>query len=240
MYILDEPSIGLHQRDNQRLLDTLVRLRDLGNTVIVVEHDEDAIRQADHVVDLGPGAGVHGGRIVAQGTPADVCASAESLTGQYLSGRRRIHVPQQRTPAQPGRSLRIVEARGNNLQDVDGRDPARPDDLRHRRLGLGQVDAGDRHALSPGGIAPCRNPTAIRRRAKAIEGLEQIDRVIDIDQSPIGRTPRSNPATYTGIFAPVRELFAEVPEARARGYDAGPLQLQRQAAGAARPARATA
>ncbi len=220
MYILDEPSIGLHQRDNQRLLDTLVRLRNLGNTVIVVEHDEDAIRQADHVVDLGPGAGIHGGRIVAQGTPADVCASAESLTGQFLSGRRRIHVPLQRTPAQPGRSLRIVEARGNNLQDVTVEIPLGLMTCVTGVSGSGKstlvVDTLYRQAASTvqesdGDPAPC----------KAVEGLEQIDRVIDIDQSPIGRTPRSNPATYTGIFGPVRELFAEVPEARARGYDPG-------------------
>jgi excinuclease ABC subunit A len=220
MYILDEPSIGLHQRDNQRLLDTLVRLRNLGNTVIVVEHDEDAIRQADHVVDLGPGAGIHGGRIVAQGTPADVCASAESLTGQFLSGRRRIHVPLQRTPAQPGRNLRIVEARGNNLKDVTVEIPLGLMTCVTGVSGSGKstlvVDTLYRQAASTvqesdGDPAPC----------KAVEGLEHIDRVIDIDQSPIGRTPRSNPATYTGIFGPVRELFAEVPEARARGYDPG-------------------
>jgi excinuclease ABC subunit A len=220
MYILDEPSIGLHQRDNQRLLDTLTRLRDLGNTVLVVEHDEDAIRQADHVVDLGPGAGIHGGRVVAQGTPAEVEAAPDSLTGQYLSGRRRIPVPPVRTPAQRGRSLRIVGATGNNLRDVSteiplglltcvtgvsgsGKSTLVVDTL-YRRAAAGLQDAA-------GDAAPCR----------AVEGLEQIDRVIDIDQSPIGRTPRSNPATYTGLFGPIRELFAEVPEARARGYDPG-------------------
>jgi excinuclease ABC subunit A len=220
MYILDEPSIGLHQRDNQRLLDTLVRLRNLGNTVIVVEHDEEAIRQADHVVDLGPGAGIHGGRIVAQGTPAEVCASAESLTGQYLSGRRRIRIPPQRTPAQPGRSLRIVGARGNNLQDVTVELPLGLMTCVTGVSGSGKstlvIDTLYRQAASTvqesdGEPAPC----------EAIEGLEHIDRVIDIDQSPIGRTPRSNPATYTGLFGPIRELFAEVPEARARGYDPG-------------------
>jgi excinuclease ABC subunit A len=220
MYILDEPSIGLHQRDNQRLLDTLTRLRDLGNTVLVVEHDEDAIRQADYVVDLGPGAGVHGGRVVAQGTPAEVEAAPDSLTGQYLSGRRRIPVPPVRTPAQRGRSLRIVGATGNNLRDVtaeiplglltcvtgvsgSGKSTLVVDTLFRRVTASLQESAGD--------AAPCR----------ALEGLEQIDRVIDIDQSPIGRTPRSNPATYTGLFGPIRELFAEVPEARARGYDPG-------------------
>ena len=220
MYILDEPSIGLHQRDNQRLLDTLTRLRDLGNTVLVVEHDEDAIRHADHVVDLGPGAGVHGGRVVAQGTPAEIEASPDSLTGQYLSGRRSIAVPAVRTPAQPNRVIRIVGASGNNLRDVtvevplglmtcvtgvsgSGKSTLVVDTL-YRHVAASLNDSGDTGA-------PC----------VAVEGLEQIDRVIDIDQSPIGRTPRSNPATYTGLFGPIRELFAEVPESRARGYDPG-------------------
>jgi excinuclease ABC subunit A len=220
MYILDEPSIGLHQRDNQRLLDTLTRLRDLGNTVLVVEHDEDAIRQADHVVDLGPGAGVHGGLIVAQGTPAEIEAAPESLTGQYLSGRRRIAVPAVRTPAQPGRALRIVGATGNNLRDVTVEVPLGLLTCVTGVSGSGKstlvVDTLFRHAAaavqdSSGEAAPCT----------AVEGLDQVDRVIDIDQSPIGRTPRSNPATYTGLFGPIRELFAEVPEARARGYDPG-------------------
>ena len=220
MYILDEPSIGLHQRDNQRLLDTLTRLRDLGNTVLVVEHDEDAIRQADHVVDLGPGAGVHGGLIVAQGTPAEIESAPESLTGQYLSGRRRIAVPEVRTPAQPGRALRIVGATGNNLRDVTVEVPLGLLTCVTGVSGSGKstlvVDTLFRHAAaavqdSSGEAAPCT----------AVEGLDQVDRVIDIDQSPIGRTPRSNPATYTGLFGPIRELFAEVPEARARGYDPG-------------------
>ena len=220
MYILDEPSIGLHQRDNQRLLDTLTRLRDLGNTVLVVEHDEDAIRQADHVVDLGPGAGVHGGLVVAQGTPAEIEAVPESLTGQYLGGRRRIAVPAVRTPAQPGRALRIVGATGNNLRDVSVEVPLGLLTCVTGVSGSGKstlvVDTLFRHAAaavqdSTGEAAPCI----------AVEGLDQVDRVIDIDQSPIGRTPRSNPATYTGLFGPIRELFAEVPEARARGYDPG-------------------
>jgi excinuclease ABC subunit A len=220
MYILDEPSIGLHQRDNQRLLDTLVRLRDLGNTVLVVEHDEDAIRQADYVVDLGPGAGIHGGQVVAQGTPAAVAANPESLTGAYLSGRRRIACPPLRRPPQPGRLLRVVDASGNNLHQVTATFPLGLMTCVTGVSGSGKstlvIDTLYRHAAgalndSGGDAAPCR----------AIEGLEQIDRVIDIDQSPIGRTPRSNPATYTGIFGPVRELFAEVPEARARGYDPG-------------------
>ena len=220
MYILDEPSIGLHQRDNQRLLDTLTRLRDLGNTVLVVEHDEDAIRQADHVVDLGPGAGVHGGLVVAQGTPAEIESAPGSLTGQYLSGRRRIAVPEVRTPAQPGRALRIVGATGNNLRDVTVEVPLGLLTCVTGVSGSGKstlvVDTLFRHAAaavqdSSGEAAPCT----------AVEGLDQVDRVIDIDQSPIGRTPRSNPATYTGLFGPIRELFAEVPEARARGYDPG-------------------
>jgi len=220
MYILDEPSIGLHQRDNQRLLDTLTRLRDLGNTVLVVEHDEDAIRQADYVVDLGPGAGIHGGKIVAQGTPAEIEAAPDSLTGQYLSGRRRIPVPPVRTSAQRGRSLRIVGATGNNLRDVTVEIPLGLLTCVTGVSGSGKstlvVDTLYRHVAaalqeSAGDAAPCC----------AAEGLEQVDRVIDIDQSPIGRTPRSNPATYTGLFGPIRELFAEVPEARARGYDPG-------------------
>jgi excinuclease ABC subunit A len=220
MYILDEPSIGLHQRDNQRLLDTLMRLRDLGNTVIVVEHDEDAIRHADYVVDLGPGAGVHGGRVVAQGSVADIEASPESLTGQYLSRRARIEVPGRRTPNDPRRQLRIVEASGNNLKRVTVDIP----------LGLLTCVTG----VSGSGKSTLVNDTLYRRVAQAlndsgeeaapcerIDGLHHVDRVIDIDQSPIGRTPRSNPATYTGLFTPIRELFAQTPEARARGYEPG-------------------
>jgi excinuclease ABC subunit A len=220
MYILDEPSIGLHQRDNQRLLDTLMRLRDLGNTVIVVEHDEDAIRQADHVVDLGPGAGVHGGDVVAQGTPADIEACHASLTGQYLCGSRRIPVPTLRVPPRPDRLLRLIGAHGNNLRHVTVDFP----------IGLMTCVTG----VSGSGKSTLVNDTLFRRVAnelndsardaapcEGIEGLEHIDRVIDIDQSPIGRTPRSNPATYTGLFTPIREIFAEVPESRARGYEPG-------------------
>jgi excinuclease ABC subunit A len=220
MYILDEPSIGLHQRDNSRLLATLRRLRDLGNTVIMVEHDEEAIDTADHVIDLGPGAGVHGGRIVAQGTPADIRASAESLTGQYLSGRRKIPMPASRTPPQSKRMLRIVGASGHNLRDISVDIP----------LGLFTCVTG----VSGSGKSTLINDTLLRRAnaelsggpvdaepCRAIEGLEYLDRVIDIDQSPLGRTPRSNPATYTGIFTGLRELFAQVPEARSRGYDVG-------------------
>jgi len=220
MYILDEPSIGLHQRDNRRLLDTLEALRDMGNTVIVVEHDEDAILSADHVVDMGPGAGVHGGRVVAQGTPGEVCADAASLTGQYLSGRRRIPVPASRTPRDPARRIRIAGARGNNLAGIDVDIP----------VGLMTCVTG----VSGSGKSTLINDTLYAAAARelndagtdpaahdAVQGLEHFDRVVDIDQSPIGRTPRSNPATYTGLFTPIRELFASVPEARSRGYGAG-------------------
>ncbi|HEY0767042.1 MAG TPA: excinuclease ABC subunit UvrA [Steroidobacteraceae bacterium] len=220
MYILDEPSIGLHQRDNRRLLATLKQLRDLGNTVIVVEHDEEAIREADHVVDLGPGAGVHGGHLVAQGTPRDIAANPASITGQYLAGKRRIEVPGLRIRPDPARQIRIVGARGNNLVQVTTQIP----------LGLftcvtGVSGSGKSTLIVDtlfGHTAARLNGARVEAApCERIEGLEQIDRVIDIDQSPIGRTPRSNPATYTGLFAPLRELFAAVPEARARGYDAG-------------------
>jgi excinuclease ABC subunit A len=220
MYILDEPSIGLHQRDNERLLATLRRLRDLGNTVIVVEHDEDAIRSADYVVDLGPGAGAHGGRVVAAGTPAEIEANPDSLTGQYLSGRVAVAVPSRRR--RPGAAqLRVVDAHGNNLQHLDVAIPAGLFTCVTGVSGSGKStlinDTLFRHAAaklgdsSLEGAAPCA----------AVEGLERFERVIDIDQDPIGRTPRSNPATYTGLFTVVRELFAQVPEARMRGYDAG-------------------
>ena len=220
MYILDEPSIGLHQRDNARLLGTLKSLRDLGNTVIVVEHDEDTIRAADHVVDLGPGAGIHGGKVVAQGTASDIEASADSLTGQYLSGRRRIAVPTMRHPPQKSRLLKIVNARGNNLRNISVDIP----------LGLLTCVTG----VSGSGKSTLVNDTLYRHVAEKLNGaapdgapcdeilnLGHIDRVIEIDQSPIGRTPRSNPATYTGLFSGLRELFEAVPEARARGYGAG-------------------
>jgi excinuclease ABC subunit A len=220
MYILDEPSIGLHQRDNRRLLGTLKHLRDLGNTVIVVEHDEEAIREADHVIDLGPGAGANGGHLVAQGTPRDIEASPTSITGQFLSGRRRIVVPTLRNRPAPGRQIRIIGARGNNLRNVTAEIP----------LGLltcvtGVSGSGKSTLIVDtlfGHVAARLNGARLEAAPCAsIEGLEEIDRVIDIDQSPIGRTPRSNPATYTGLFAPLRELFAAVPEARARGYDPG-------------------
>ncbi|GAB4359839.1 MAG: excinuclease ABC subunit UvrA [Gammaproteobacteria bacterium] len=221
MYILDEPSIGLHQRDNQRLLDTLIHLRDLGNTVIVVEHDEEAIRAADHVVDIGPGAGIHGGEIVAQGTPEAIARHPDSLTGQYLSGRRTIAVPTLRTPPKPKRQIAIRGARGNNLKGIDVDIP----------VGLFTCVTG----VSGSGKSTLINDTLYAHAARvlnsaslpqpapfdAIEGLEQLDKVVDIDQSPIGRTPRSNPATYTGLFTPIRDLFAATQEARSRGYGPG-------------------
>ena len=221
MYILDEPSIGLHQRDNERLLATLKRLRDLGNTVIVVEHDEDAIRAADYVVDLGPGAGAHGGHVVAQGTPAQIEADPASLTGAYLSGRERIAVPRQRRTALGDQWITIRGARGNNLRDVTVALPVGTMICVTGVSGSGKStlveDTLYRHAAaklngsSLDGAAPC----------DGIDGLERFERIIEIDQNPIGRTPRSNPATYTGLFTTVRELFASVPEARSRGYDAG-------------------
>jgi excinuclease ABC subunit A len=220
MYVLDEPSIGLHQRDNERLLGTLNRLRDLGNTVIVVEHDEDAIRAADHIVDIGPGAGVHGGEIVAQGKLKDILAEKRSLTGQYLSGKRSIEVPRERHEPDPQLMLRLLGASGNNLKNVDLEIPA----------GLFVCITG----VSGSGKSTLINDTLYRHTAAElnganekpapfvkVEGLELFDKVVDIDQSPIGRTPRSNPATYTGLFTPLRELFAQVPESRARGYQPG-------------------
>ena len=220
MYILDEPSIGLHQRDNRRLLGTLQQLRDLGNTVIVVEHDEESIKAADHVIDLGPGAGAHGGQLVAQGTPAEIEANPASITGQYLSGKRRIELPGLRMRFDPARQISIVGAHGNNLAHITA----------HIPLGLltcvtGVSGSGKSTLILDTlfGHAAARLTGARVEAApvERIDGLNEIDRVIDIDQSPIGRTPRSNPATYTGLFAPLRELFAAVPEARARGYDAG-------------------
>jgi excinuclease ABC subunit A len=220
LYVLDEPSIGLHQRDNERLLTTLRRLRDLGNTVLVVEHDEDAIRSADHVIDMGPAAGVNGGRVVAEGTPVEIAANPKSLTGDYLSGRRRIDVPLLRRPVQADRLVRVVGARGNNLKRLTAEFP----------LGtftcVTGVSGGGKSTL----VVDTLYKAAARRLTGAgevptphdrIEGLELLDKIIDIDQSPIGRTPRSNPATYTDLFAPIRDWFAELPDSRARGYKPG-------------------
>jgi excinuclease ABC subunit A len=221
MYILDEPSIGLHQRDNGRLLSTLLRLRDLGNTVIVVEHDEEAIRHADHVIDMGPGAGVHGGRVIAQGSPAAIMRNSSSLTGQYLSGERRIECPKKRLKFDKNSVVKLSGASGNNLKHIDVEIP----------LGLMTCITG----VSGSGKSTLINDTLYPLAAKklnaailpqaaayqSITGLEQLDKVIDIDQSPIGRTPRSNPATYIGLFTPIRELFAATAEARSRGYTAG-------------------
>ena len=220
MYILDEPSIGLHQRDNQRLLNTLTYLRDMGNTVIVVEHDEDAIHAADHVIDIGPGAGVHGGQIIAQGTPEQVIKNPASLTGQYLSGKKSITIPEQRTPFDADNTFVIEGATGNNLQNVTAEIP----------IGLMTAITG----VSGSGKSTLINDTLFRYAAKYINGnpnepaphkiitgLDAFDKVVDIDQSPIGRTPRSNPATYTGLFTPIREIFAGTEEARSRGYNPG-------------------
>jgi len=220
LYVLDEPSIGLHQRDNARLLETLVHLRDLGNTVIVVEHDEDAIRLADYVVDIGPGAGIHGGEIIAQGTPAEIMANPNSLTGKYLTGLEQVPLPQFRRKWEKGRSIRVKGARANNLKNISAEIP----------LGVFTCVTG----VSGGGKSTLLIDTVYRAAARKlmntreapaehdrIEGLELLDKIIDIDQSPIGRTPRSNPATYTGAFTPIRDWFAGLPEAKARGYEPG-------------------
>ncbi len=220
MYILDEPSIGLHQRDNARLLKTLTRLRDLGNTVIVVEHDEEAIRTADWVVDLGPGAGAHGGEVVAQGTAEEIAANPRSLTGQYLSGQLRIEIPKQRTPVDPGRQLRLLGACGNNLRAIDVSIPVGTFCCITGVSGSGKSTLIN-DTLYPAVARHCLGARLTPAPYRAIEGLEHFDKVIEIDQSPIGRTPRSNPATYTGVFNLIRELFAAVPEARARGYGSG-------------------
>ncbi|MFC3725428.1 excinuclease ABC subunit UvrA [Neoaquamicrobium sediminum] len=220
LYVLDEPSIGLHQRDNARLLETLKHLRDIGNTVIVVEHDEDAVLTADYVVDIGPAAGIHGGKVVARGTPAEIMANPNSLTGQYLSGEMGIAVPAERRPGKKGKRIKVVGARGNNLKDVTAEIP----------LGTFACVTG----VSGGGKSTFLIETLYKAASRRImgsrehpaehdriEGLEFLDKVIDIDQSPIGRTPRSNPATYTGAFTPIRDWFAGLPEAKARGYQPG-------------------
>ncbi|MES9858878.1 MAG: excinuclease ABC subunit UvrA [Sedimenticola sp.] len=220
MYVLDEPSIGLHQRDNERLLKTLTYLRDLGNTVIVVEHDEEAIRSADHVVDVGPGAGVHGGHIIAQGTAADIAANEESLTGQYLCGKQRIEIPQQRTPINDKRSLVIHGATGNNLKQVELLLPVGLLTCVTGVSGSGKSTLIN-DTLYPVAAVQLNGANMEAAPHTQIDGMSHFDKVVDIDQSPIGRTPRSNPATYTGIFTPIRELFAGTHEARSRGYTPG-------------------
>ncbi|WP_339617660.1 excinuclease ABC subunit UvrA [uncultured Gilvimarinus sp.] len=221
MYILDEPSIGLHQRDNERLLATLTHLRDLGNTVIVVEHDEDAIRLADHVIDIGPGAGVHGGEVIAQGTVDDIIASEKSLTGQYLSGSKEIAIPAKRTPVDRNKMLKLCGARGNNLQNVNLELPVGLMTCVTGVSGSGKSTLINA-TLHPIAATELNGATTLKPAPyDSIEGMSLFDKCVDIDQSPIGRTPRSNPATYTGIFTPARELFAGTPEARSRGYKAG-------------------
>jgi len=221
MYILDEPSIGLHQRDNERLLRTLTHLRDLGNTVLVVEHDEDAIRAADYIVDIGPGAGVHGGAIVAQGKLNDILKSKTSITGQYLSGTRGIRIPEKRNPFNTQKCIRLTGATGNNLKDVTVEIPCGLMTCVTGVSGSGKSTLIN-HTLFPIAAQRLNGATTVTPAPFArIEGLQNVDKVVDIDQSPIGRTPRSNPATYTGLFTPIRELFAQTQEARARGYQVG-------------------
>jgi len=221
MYILDEPSIGLHQRDNDRLLKTLTHLRDLGNTVIVVEHDEDAIRLADHVIDIGPGAGVHGGEIIAQGAPRDIMDNPKSLTGQYLSGKKIIEIPAERNTVDESKMLTLNGANGNNLKDVTLRIPFGLFTCITGVSGSGKSTLIN-STLYPLAATELNKASTLNAQAhESIEGLELFDKVIDIDQSPIGRTPRSNPATYTGLFTPIRELFAGTQEARSRGYKPG-------------------
>ncbi|WP_428852252.1 excinuclease ABC subunit UvrA [Imbroritus primus] len=220
MYVLDEPSIGLHQRDNDRLIETLKHLRDIGNSVLVVEHDEDMIRASDYVVDIGPGAGVHGGMIVAQGTPAQIQKAAHSATGQFMAGTRRIEVPTERVAPDEERMLRIVNARGNNLREVTAEIPVGLLTCVTGVSGSGKstlINDTLYHAVA----RHIYNSTAEPAEHDAIEGLEHFDKVINVDQSPIGRTPRSNPATYTGLFTPIRELFSGVPASKERGYEAG-------------------
>jgi excinuclease ABC subunit A len=217
MYVLDEPSIGLHQRDNARLLKTLFRLRDLGNTVIVVEHDEDAIRSADYVLDIGPGAGVHGGYIIAQGTPEEVFATPDSVTGQFMSGRRTITMPSTRTPFNPERTIKLIGATGNNLQDVTLEIPLGLLTCITGVSGSGKSTLINR-TLYPFLARHLHDSSVEVAPVREVQGVEQIDKIIDIDQSPIGRTPRSNPATYTGVFTAIRDMFAATQEARSRGY----------------------
>ena len=220
LYVLDEPSIGLHQRDNNRLLETLHRLRDLGNSVIVVEHDEDAIRSADYLIDMGPGAGIHGGTIVAKGLPEEVFTCKDSLTAQYIRGEKEIPIPTKRRKAKDKRHIEIIGAKGNNLQNISAKIP----------LGtftcVTGVSGSGKSTLTIDTLYRAASRTLMKSQEQPLEhdkikGLEHVDKVIDIDQSPIGRTPRSNPATYTGAFGPIREWFTGLPESKVRGYKAG-------------------
>jgi excinuclease ABC subunit A len=217
LYVLDEPSIGLHQRDNRRLIETLVKLRDLGNTLIVVEHDEDTIRTADWIVDIGPGAGVHGGEVVHSGTYAELLKNDKSITGQYVSGKLKIETPKKRRPVDPGRVVKVVGAKENNLKDVSADFP----------LGVftavtGVSGSGKSSLVNDVLFAVLSNQLngakVIAGKHTRVEGLEHLDKVIHVDQNPIGRTPRSNPATYTGVFDHIRSLFADTQESKARGY----------------------
>ena len=222
MYVLDEPSIGLHQRDNDRLLETLVRLRDLGNTVLVVEHDEDAIRAADHIIDIGPGAGIHGGHIIAEGTYEEILANPNSLTGQYLSGKLKIAIPEVRTqPPKPEEQIKLMGAAGHNLKNVDLIIPMGVMTCVTGVSGSGKSTLINRTLLPLAATQLNGATTLTAEKFDSIDGLQFLDKVVDIDQSPIGRTPRSNPATYTGLFTPIRELFSQTQEAKARGYAAG-------------------
>ncbi|MED6322374.1 MAG: excinuclease ABC subunit UvrA, partial [Pseudomonadota bacterium] len=221
MYVLDEPSIGLHQRDNERLLGTLTHLRDLGNTVLVVEHDEDAIREADYIVDIGPGAGVHGGEIIAEGSLEDIKNSEHSLTGKYLSGREKIDIPATRTPVKDDKWLELLGATGNNLKSVDLRIPTGVMTCVTGVSGSGKSTLINDTFYKIAQRELNKATTSEPAPHKSMTGLDQLDKVVDIDQSPIGRTPRSNPATYAGIFTPIREMFAGTQESRSRGYKPG-------------------
>jgi len=222
MYVLDEPSIGLHQRDNDRLLQTLIRLRDLGNTVLVVEHDEDAIRAADHIIDIGPGAGVHGGHVIAEGTYQELAENKDSLTGKYLSGKLKIEVPKKRVqPPKPEEQIKLMGAAGHNLKKVDLTIPLGIMTCVTGVSGSGKSTLINRTLLPLAATQLNGATTLTAEKFDSIDGLQFLDKVVDIDQSPIGRTPRSNPATYTGLFTPIRELFSQTPEAKARGYTAG-------------------